>query len=447
MLTFTALPVLGLSQSDYVVFNRSEKGISTRHDRIILRFKTANQNGSLLVSGRGRDYLGIELNRGSLLVRWNLGWGEIYVHLSDKVISDNAWHSVDIRRDQRQLDLVIDGAFHVRRSFPGTFISFDLKQGEGDVLIGGMGTSGFSWNQRLPRIPFVGCFQEINFNNVDILQELINGKEGFTTQGHPRWSCESSQDLPPTTVAKPSTTPLVASEQTTEAAVTSKKRVQPITSYKTARMVTTKDYTHVSAVSFSGNSIMPCSDDEDDCRSEGSGSEENSGESGSVVEESGIFSEVSGDREINENKIPNNNSKKNFLKGLPSKAPEAETEGESDISQTPCVGDDEDACENVYESGQGSAEPGSAGGRSASPRPRTLPRDDGNNQVKKRVTVKHDSSKKWTLIAGIIVVATVLVLFCIFAIWWLCKNKNNPQWTGIYNGSRETCLQAENTDV
>ena len=144
---------------------------------------------------------------------------EIYVHLSDKVISANAWHSVDIRRDQRQLDLVIDGAFHVRRSFPGTFISFDLKQGEGDVLIGGMGTSGFSWNQRLPRISFVGCFQEINFNNVDILQELINGKEGFTTQGHPRWSCESSQDLPPTTVAKPSTTPLVTSEQTTEAAM------------------------------------------------------------------------------------------------------------------------------------------------------------------------------------------------------------------------------------
>lgn len=447
MLTFTALPVLGLSRSDYVVFNRSKKGISTRQDRIILRFKTANQNGSLLMSGLGRDYLSIELSHGSLLIRWNLGWGEIYVHVSERVMSDDTWHSVDIQRDQRQLDLVIDRAFHVTRSFPGTFISFDLKQGEGDVVIGGMGASAFSWNQRLPRIPFVGCFQEINFNNVDIIQELINGKDGFTTQGHPRWSCESSQELPPSTVAKPSTKPLIPLEQTTAAAVISTKRVQPSTSYKTTRIVTTKDYTQITAISFSGNSVMPCLDDEDDCRPEGSGSEENSGESGSVVEESGIFSEVSGDNEINENKIPNNNSKKNFLKGFPSKAPEAETEGESDISQTPCIGDDEDACGDVDESGQGSAEPGSAGGSSASPRPRTLPRDDGSSQVKRRVTVKHDSSKKWKLIAGIIVVATVLVLFCVFAIWWLCKNQNNPQWTGMFNGSRETCLQAENGDA
>ena len=403
------------------------------------------------MSGLGRDYLSIELNHGFLLIRWNLGWGEIYVHVSEKVMSDDAWHSVDIRRDQRQFELVIDKTFHVTRSFPGTFISFDLKQGEGDVVIGGMGTpSGFSWNQRLSRIPFVGCFQEINFNNVDIIQELANGKDDFTTQGHPRWSCESSQELPPSTVAKPSTKPLVASEQTTAAAVISAKRVQPVTSFKTTRTVTTKDYTQVSVVSFSGNSVMPCSDDEDDeddCRPEGSGSEDDSGESGSVVEESGIFCEVSGDREINENKIPNNNSKKNLLKGFPSKAPEAETEGESDISQTPCVGDDEDACEGVDESGQGSAEPGSAGESSASPRPRTLPRDDGNSQVKRRVTVTQDSSKKWSLIAGIIVVATVLVLFCIFAIWWLCKNQNNPQWTGMYNGSREACLQAENGDA
>lgn len=435
-----------------MVFNRSSKGISTRQDRIILRFKTANQNGSLLVSGRGRDYLAIELSHGSVLIRWNLGSGEIYVHVREKVCSDDSWHSIDIRRNQRQLDLVIDGVFPLTRSFPGRFISFDLKQGEGDVLIGGMGTSGFSWNQRLTGIPFVGCLQEINFNNVDIIQELINGKEGFTTQGHPRWSCEISKDLRPTTPAKPSTAPLVVSEQTTTAAaVTSAERMQPITSDNTAPMVTPKDYTdkspHVStSQSFSGNSVMPCSDDEDDCRSEGSGSKENSGESGSAVEESGIFSAVSGDHEINENKIPNNNSKNKFLKVLPSKAPEGETEGESDISQTPCVGDDEDACENINESGQGSAEPGSAGG-SASPRPRTLPRDDDSNQAIKRVPVKQDSSKKWTLIAGIIAVATLLVLFCIFAIWWLCKNKNNPEWTGMYNGSRERCLQAENTDV
>ena len=163
--------------------------ISTQQDRIILRFKTANQNGSLLEIGRGRDYLVIELNRGSILIRWNLGSGEFYVHMREKACSDDKWHSIDIRRYQRQLDLTIDGAFHVSRSFPGRFISFDLQQGEGDVYIGGMGTSGFFSRRRSSRTAFEGCLQEINFNNVDIIQGVVDGKEAFTTQGRPRRRC------------------------------------------------------------------------------------------------------------------------------------------------------------------------------------------------------------------------------------------------------------------
>jgi len=51
--------------------------------------------------------------------------------------------------------------------------------------------------------------------------------------------------------------------------------------------------------------------------------------------------------------------------------------------------------------------------------------------------VKKSSRKKWTLIAGIIVVGTLLVAFCIFAIWWLCKNKNDPYWNGMDASSRD----------
>ena len=433
-----------------MVFNRSINSISTQQDRIILRFKTANQNGSLLESGRGRDYLVIELNGGYVLIRWNLGSGEIYLHAREKVCSDNKWHSIDIRRNQRQLDLMIDGVVHISRSFPGRFISFDLKQGEGDVFIGGVGTSGYSSRRRSSGIPFEGCLQEMNFNNVSIIQGFINGKEAFTTQGHPRRSCEISEDLYPTTAAKISTSPTVTTEQTTTPAVTNAK---PSTSYTTTRMETTKDYTDkIPGIStFSGNSVIPCSDDEDDCSTGSGENEDHSEESGSVVEEADTFSANSGENEIKQPqipKIPNNNSK-GILTVLPSKVPDGETEGEPDISQTPCAEDDEDACEDIDESGQGSADPGSAGGGASPSQPTTLPRDDGNNQAKRSVTVKQDSSKKWTLVAGIIVVATLLIAFCIFAIWWLCKNKNNPEWTGMYNvkGSREKCLQAEITDV
>lgn len=454
-LAFTALPVLGLSQSDYVVFNRSQKSISTQQDRIILRFKTANQNGSLLESGRGRDYLTIELSRGSILIRWNLGSGEIYVHLREKACSDDEWHSIDIRRNQRQLDVVIDGVRHVSKSFPGRFISYDLRQGEGDVFVGGMGTSGYSSRRRSPVIPFEGCLQEINFNNVDIIEGVINGKEAFTTHGHLRRSCEISKNQFPTTAVKTSTTATATTKQTTTPAVTSAKRVHPSTSYTTTRIVITEDSTvvipHVStAKKLSGNSVISCLDDEDDC---GSGSGENeygSGESGTNVKETDIFSPNSGDNnKINKNRIPpntTNNSKHKHNFVLPSKGPAIETKGEPDISQRPCTEDDEDACDEFNGSGQGSADPGSAGG-GVSPTMTTLPRDNVNKQAKRSVTVKQNSKRKWTLIAGIIIVATLLIAFCVFAIWWLCKNKNNPEWTGMYNGSREKCLQAEITDV
>ena len=79
----------------------------------------------------------IELHRGSLLVRWNFGSGEMYVHVREKTFSDDQWHSVDIKSNQRQLDMTLSGNLHVSRTFPGRFISFDLKQGEGDVRIGG----------------------------------------------------------------------------------------------------------------------------------------------------------------------------------------------------------------------------------------------------------------------------------------------------------------------
>lgn len=459
MLTCTALPVLGLSQSDHVVFNRSSKAISTKQDRIILRFKTSNLNGSLLESGRwARDYLVIELSGGYLLLRWNLGSGEMYMHVRDKPCSDDKWHSVDIRRNRRQLNLTIDGGFHVSESFPGKYRSFDLKEGEGDVFVGGMATNSFPPSRRSSSIPFKGCLQEINFNGVDIIQGVLNRKDFFITLGSPRLTCEISKHLTTTTAAMiPHTT----------TATPSTKREQRTTSYTTTWKMTTKVYTDSSqrtstSPSFSGNSGMPCSDDEDDCGSEDSGSGENentsgfsghSGDnyiySGSGDEHTNVKTIISG-RKTNNSKnksikvVPPKNKNKS-LQEVPSKAPDSETKGESDIS---CTGDDEDSCENGNESGQGSAEVGSATG-STTLNPRTLPNDNGIVQAKRRAYVKESSSKKWTLIAGIIVVGTLLVAFCIFAIWWLWKNKNNPEWTGMYkvNGSREKCLQAEATDV
>ena len=409
-------------------------------------------------SGLGRDYLVIELFRGFLLVRWNLGSGEIYLHVREKACGDGKWHSVDITRNQRQLDLTLDGTLHVSRTFPGRFISFNLRQGEGDVFIGGMLRSA-SFKSRSSWMSFDGCLQEINFNGVDIVQGVVSGDGAFKTKGRPRSRCEISTDVGPTTVTLASTSPLVSTYQTTtEQSTTSVSRtdeVQLSFSYTTTPMTTSKDFTYSSqraptshAQSFVRNSVTPCSDDEDDCDSDDSGSGDDEESSSANRQSSGDKSTSSSNAKENNGKITTNKSVKKPLKPLPTKDPfetEDELVGETDISRPNCIGDDEDGCDNDGDSGQSSTETGS--GKSASPTTTSKPVSEGDKFVRKTIRVKTDSRKKWALIAGIIVVGTLLVAFCIFAVWWLCKHKDEYHWSRTHKGSREKCLQAEVTDV
>ena len=428
-----------------MIFKRTNQA-STQQDRIIFRFKTANQNGSLLQCGREQDYLVIELLHGFILLRWNLGSGEMYLHVREKACDDDKWHSVRIIRNQRQLNLTLDGVLHILRLFPGSFISFDLIQGEGDVFIGGMPANDFPSKSRSSGISFNGCIQEISFNGVDIVQGVVNGEEYYTTRGHPRSTCERPRDMDPTTTTTTTTT---TTEQSTTVVSNSP------TSYTT--MTTIKDYTHSSkqvpsshAEISSGSSVTPCSDDEDNCDSDDSGSGDGEDSSGANLQSSGDKSSSSSRDNTEENSIPSpnigtNKSSKKPMKPLP--VQNSSIVGEPDIEVTNCIQDDEDGCDKDDESGQSSTEIGSAG--SASPTTTLSPVVSGSNRTKTvaHVRVKKDTGKKWALIAGIIVVGTLLVAFCIFAICWLCKNKNDPNWTGMYQGSTEKCLQAEITDV
>ena len=37
----------------------------------------------------------------------------MYVHVREKTFGDDQWDSVDIKRNQRQLDMTLDGYLHV----------------------------------------------------------------------------------------------------------------------------------------------------------------------------------------------------------------------------------------------------------------------------------------------------------------------------------------------
>lgn len=417
-----------------MIYNRSNKAISTQLDKIIFRFKTTKKDGLLLECGKGRDYVLIELYRGFILLRWNLGFGELNMHVREKACDDNEWHSVRITRNQNLLTLILDGALQIPRLFPGKFISFDLRHGEGDIFIGGMPTSHFLSSSRSSGKNFEGCLQEINFNGVDIVQGVINGEEVYTQHGRPRSTCE--RDPEPTLK------------------VTTVESTTAISSHPTSKTpaATTHVSTHGSSripTSHAGNSEIPCSDDEDDCDSNTLGSGDRAAVSGENRQSSG---DNTNESNVTSPNVVTNNSVKKPVQILPTKTPsvisKTEFVGEPDVNTgINCIEDDEDMCDDGGESSQGSANTGSAGSASLPTTLVPVPTSKNHTKGVARALVKKNSTRKWALIAGIIVVGALLVAFCIFAIWWLCKHKKDPNWNGMHNGSREKCLQAEMTDV
>ena len=244
----------------------------------------------------------------------------------------------------------------------------------------------------------MGCLQETNFNGVDIVQGVFNGEEVFITRGHPRSSCEISRDVNPTTTSLAPSTPRVTSDQTTTeqstTAVSNTKQVQLSTSYTTTPMTTARVTTSY-AQSFSGNSVIPCSDDEDNCDSDDSGSGDNEDASGNNQLFSGDKSASSSSGEEYSVTIPNlrtNSTNKSSKNLLPTKGAEDKLVGEPEIPRTNCIGDDEDGCDKDDDSGQSAAETGTA--ESAPPTSHPPSVYDGTNYAKKRSVVKKSSRKK-----------------------------------------------------
>ncbi|XP_029195020.2 neurexin-3-like [Acropora millepora] len=441
------LPVLGLKLSDYVIYNRSYKAISSQQDRIILRFKTTNQNSSILESGLGRDYLVIELYRGFLLVRWNLGSGELNLHVRERPCDDGKWHSMDLVRNRRRLDLTLDGEVRKSRTFPGRFVSFNLGPGQGDVYIGGILPSHhLSKRSRSLGRGFDGCLQEFFINDVDVVQGVLTRDDAFRVKGRPKPRCEDTREPISTILTRISSRWEITTTQSTKEGLTTLKtnlEKRPLPASSVTSTISPKTSPEESTViyhSVSTTSRIPCTDDDCDVEKSGSGDEDYSGETRRpwVAKETSFVD--SRDNNIKEPEIDINESVK--------KTPGTDDGlvGEPDISQENCIEDDEDGCNDDANSGQSSTAEGSSAG-SAATTTTTLPGID--SKAREGVPLKTKSTKKGKLIAGIVVVASLLVVFCIFAVWWLLKHRNDLYWKGSYRVEvkKEKTLKSEVTDV
>ena len=417
--------MVGLGQSDYLLFNRPNEAVATQHDRITLRFKTSKANGLLLESGQGRDYLVIELKHGSISLKWNLGSGELQVGFGEIAFNDNEWHSIDLKRHQGRLLFAFDGELRLSKTFPGRFLSFNLRKGEGGIFIGGMAKTSFPLNSRSMGIYFEGCVQEVVFNGIDIIQAFYERNKRLLAGGRPSMNCTTVKEQEYRLFGRSDKPNIIPTQEEIFPSFVS--NVKPWITNQKSRTTSRA----AASPGFSGDTVTGCSVDEDDCDTNYSGSRNDEDGSGEDEDFSGSqnrygefdVSSASGENEIGYSVI--NRSSKKPKKKIPVRPlvfpMGSESEGEPLFIRTPCLRDDEDHCDDLDESAQHSADESSAEASADNTSPSLSL--DSKNQGNKKVLRKKKAVNKWPLVAGIIVVSVLLVAFGVFVVWWFRRQK------------------------
>uniref|UniRef100_H2YQK0 Laminin G domain-containing protein n=1 Tax=Ciona savignyi TaxID=51511 RepID=H2YQK0_CIOSA len=91
--------------SEWFSYDLSHQAISSYNDQISLSFKTRQNNGLLLHTGKSADYVNLSLQKGVVQLVVNLGSGaiEVLVEPVNGSFSDNRWHSVMVNRTLRRV--------------------------------------------------------------------------------------------------------------------------------------------------------------------------------------------------------------------------------------------------------------------------------------------------------------------------------------------------------
>lgn len=149
-------------------------------------FKTLESNGLILFnSGKGQDFIAVELSNGQIDYIFNLGDGPKRITSnSTKSLSNNKWHSVTIGRPAVYEHTLIVDDTQVTISSKGFNIHLDL---DGLLYLGGVKNDMY---ESLPKIiqskhGFKGCLASLIFNgeNVNLFQTEVVVSSTLVSRG------------------------------------------------------------------------------------------------------------------------------------------------------------------------------------------------------------------------------------------------------------------------
>ncbi|XP_064901859.1 contactin-associated protein-like 4 isoform X3 [Columba livia] len=191
--------VVGFDGKSYLTYTFNQKLMSAQKDVISLKFKTMQSDGILLHrEGQNGDHITLELIKGKLSLLINLG--DTKTHPSNaqinitlgSLLDDQHWHSVLIEHFNNQVNFTVDKHthhFHAKGEF--NYLDLDYKLSFGGIPV--PGKSG-----TLSRKNFHGCFENIYYNGVNIIDLARKHKSQIYFVGNLSFSCLESQVVPVT---------------------------------------------------------------------------------------------------------------------------------------------------------------------------------------------------------------------------------------------------------
>uniref|UniRef100_A0A8C5TKK8 Laminin G domain-containing protein n=1 Tax=Malurus cyaneus samueli TaxID=2593467 RepID=A0A8C5TKK8_9PASS len=180
-----------------LIYTLNKKLINALKDVISLKFKTMQSDGILLHrEGQNGDHITLELTKGKLSLLINLG--DTKTHPSNaqinitlgSLLDDQHWHSVLIEHFNNQVNFTVDKHTHHFHA-KGEFSYLDLDY---ELSFGGIPVPGKSG--ALSRRNFHGCFENIYYNGVNIIDVAKRHKSQIYFVGNVSFSCLEPQVVP-----------------------------------------------------------------------------------------------------------------------------------------------------------------------------------------------------------------------------------------------------------
>lgn len=138
---------------------------------ILIRFRSAEADGVFFYTGYQGDYILLELVEGKMTTSVNLGSGRVTIATKNGGYGDNQWHTVKLERFKRSVNLTVDFLDSSTGETLGNFTGFSLPDLQASFFVGGLPDPLLKLKS-VSRRNFIGCLQELIFNDYELFSEL-----------------------------------------------------------------------------------------------------------------------------------------------------------------------------------------------------------------------------------------------------------------------------------